>query len=423
MVVSLCGHWSRQSRVAALLIPPSSSISSSSASRRRPSTRTSTSSRWLLFSSSAQQQQEEEVEQDDDYNKNNDQPVLLHPNDFYNEKGSFKFPKAMSPSSILEFKNCPQSFFFQYILGIRQPSNLALAKGSMVHSALEKVFDLDPGDRSLDNLQNLFRSVWSDNRSTDQYKMLFEKSPEKERDLESEITWGKEALKLLENYFELEDPRKVKSPAQREVWVTAHLTTNPWLGFTAPPPVHDHPNAGGADHESDPDTFFVRGIVDRLDYIRDFNENQVVLRLCDYKTGKAPNLKYAPSTNERIREESFYQLFIYALLLREKQKLKKGVGVDLRFLRLMFLTSNSNGNDIGKAQWLDYDLGATQDQRDAKLHQIHQDLAQIWLQVKQLVETNDPTVWKPCSRKFCYCHKCRPKFVPGTLAEPEQEYF
>ena len=332
-----------------------------------------------------------------------EQVVLKDPRDFV-PNGTFPMLNALSPSSILEFKNCPQSFFFQYILKMKQPANTALAKGSMVHGALEKVFDLEEQDRSLENLQNLLRVEWSGHRTQDNYKHLF-LDEQGEYNQSAEIQWGQEALALLENYYAKEDPKAV-NPRKRETWVREHLSTNPWVARTAPPTVDGSPMPTEDDTAQ---RFLVRGIIDRIDYLPD----EQVLRLCDYKTGKAPHFKYSQSMNAQIFEKTFYQLLIYALLLREQTS----EGPPLRYLRLMFLTSVS-----GDAEWLDYDLGATQDERDAKLHSIYQDLSVIWMNIQQMIEANDATIWQPCDRTFCYCHKCRPLFRPGSVAEPVYEW-
>jgi hypothetical protein len=42
-------------------------------------------------------------------------------------------PSPSSPSSILEFQKCPQSFLFQYLYKLRQPTSTALAKGKRLH--------------------------------------------------------------------------------------------------------------------------------------------------------------------------------------------------------------------------------------------------------------------------------------------------
>lgn len=236
-----------------------------------------------------------------------DPPPLLDARTYLN--GPLPKPKALSPSSAACFRACPQSYLFQYLLNIKQPTNLALAKGSMCHSALEKVFELEPGDRTLENLQNLLRKVWGEKRLSDAYRPLFEPDgggngdAPTGRDIEAERKWGREGLRLLENYYVLEDPRLVPrpNPIEREIWVNAKLTVDPLLGVTG-----YVGNGGATDDGTAPtaaahggDTFLVRGIVDRLDYVAappsprsrrtDPTDGAAgVLRIIDYKTGKAP---------------------------------------------------------------------------------------------------------------------------------------
>ena len=217
------------------------------------------------------------------------EPELLHPE----KLGDIPYPKALSPSSIMEFKKCPQSFLFQYLYRLKQPTSLALAKGSMCHSALEKVFDLDPKDRTVDILCNLFRAEWSQNRLTDTYRILFETAPESEQnmaagwDLDAEREWGKSGLKLLQNYFDLEDPGQVSrpNPVKREIWLNAHLPIDPTKGVTAANDAKDTTMSASSDGKTA--TFHVRGIVDRLDMIRMENSSsdKVAMRIVDYKTG------------------------------------------------------------------------------------------------------------------------------------------
>jgi hypothetical protein len=132
------------------------------------------------------------------------------------------------------------------------------------------------------------------------------------------------------------------------------------------------------------------------------------------KTGKAPNLKYSRPVNERIVDEAFYQLKIYALLLREKGGgAQQPKGMDLRYLQLFYLNSEEGG-----AKPWEYDLGETQEERDEVLNEVHQDLANVWTTITALVQQQDPKAFVGCDRSFCYCHKCRPRFVDGTLWEP-----
>jgi hypothetical protein len=158
----------------------------------------------------------------------NDHRILLHPADF----GEIPFPTHLSPSSALEFRECPQSFLFQYLYNLRQPTSLVLAKGSMCHKALEHIFDLEPEERTLQNLQNMLRVHWNEQRLKEEYKFLFE-TETGDRDDEAEREWGQSALLLLDNYYRSEDPRTVvrPNPYKREVWVNANLTVEPqWVG-------------------------------------------------------------------------------------------------------------------------------------------------------------------------------------------------
>lgn len=122
--------------------------------------------------------------------------------------------------------------------------------------------------------------------------------------------------------------------------------------------------------------------------------------------------------NEQIKEEAFFQLKIYALLLIEKGAGKKFEfkdpnELDLRLLRLLYLNSES-----GQAVNWDLDLGATREERNAVLQEVHAELSQVWTDIVELVSRQDPKAFVGCNRSFCYCHKCRSNFVPGTLWEP-----
>jgi hypothetical protein len=88
----------------------------------------------------------------------------------------------------------------------------------------------------------------------------------------------------------------------------------------------------------------------------------------------------------------------------------KTPGVALRKLKLLFLTS-----ETGDAKTLEYDLGETQEQRDAELDVVEAELRDVWTEVTRLVEANDPLAFHHCTRKFCNCHKAREVFVPGSL--------
>jgi RecB family exonuclease len=333
------------------------------------------------------------------FTKNNGKEILLDdkevlcPRDLLpaDENGNtfIPYPKSLSPSAILEFMDCPQSYLFQYLLGLRQPTSLVLAKGSMCHHALQRVFDLEPSKRSLSVLQNLFRTAWQENRLSDTYKPLFEKE-EGVRDLDKERKWGREGLALLENYWKLEDASKVQrpNPLFREQWVMANLTV-------VSPPI------------------LIRGIVDRLDMVQD-TKHSVAMRLIDYKSGKAPDLKYSRAMNEKIERDKFFQLLIYAWLLHASGKTSQQL--PLRYLRLLYLTSEG-----GTAQTLDWDLGSTVEQRESVLTDVGTQLERVWNEMKSMIDQQDLMAFRGCRRSFCWCHVCRARMVPGAVWTPEDE--
>lgn len=116
-------------------------------------------------------------------------------------------------------------------------------------------------------------------------------------DRNGERAWGLKAFEALARYFELEDPRRVEPIA---------CETRLACTFEGLPEV--------------------TGVIDRLDGAGGGSEQRVT----DYKTGRAPSLKYSPASNAKIREESFFQLRLYAWMLRER-------GTRASELRLLYL--------------------------------------------------------------------------------------
>jgi hypothetical protein len=396
-------------------------------------------------------QENESLHLSDLFQQQHQEPSTTTPTDSSTSSTSsttiIPYPTALSPSAAAEFKACPQSYLFQYLYGIRQPTNLALAKGRICHGALEHLFDLEPSQRTLEQLHNLFRFIWSKERLKEEYVHLFDVpvtssllSDQVQRDLEAERKWGLESLRLLENYYHLEDPRLIprQNPLEREIWVQAKLTLDPSKGVTGTTTRGSHvPSVEDGIHTDE--TFLVRGIVDRLDYVAVPTSPQdtflktteetldACVRIVDYKTGKAPEFKYSPSMNEQIANQNMWQLKIYALLLKEmiagnnnnntnskSGNLKYILPHQLRLLRLMYLTSED-----GKARYLDMDLGETEEEQNRVLQEVHNDLSEIWKGIGELVQTQDPKAFRHCQRKFCVCHTLRPKFVRGSLYHDE----
>lgn len=108
----------------------------------------------------------------------------------------------------------------------------------------------------------------------------------------------------------------------------------------------------------------VTGVIDRVD-----RDSQGYLTILDYKTGKPPNLKYSDETNDRILHEHFFQLKIYALLIRAQMKELP------RVLRLLFLG--------GQAQGISMELN------ESDLEKVEQELRQIWQAIQTSAEEDD----------------------------------
>ena len=172
--------------------------------------------------------------------------------------------ETLSPSRAGDFKTCPQLFKFRAIDRRPEPTSIYQARGTTAHLALQRLFDDGTSDRTPERLFDLFREAWTEIRGEEEFEDLFETT-------EEEREWGVESLKLLANYFSIEDPKSF-DPEDREL-----------------------------DMLEDLDGIVIRGILDRID--RD-EDGQLIIT--DYKTGKAPPERYALS--------AFFALKIYALV-------------------------------------------------------------------------------------------------------------
>ncbi|MEX0757396.1 MAG: PD-(D/E)XK nuclease family protein [Acidimicrobiia bacterium] len=189
--------------------------------------------------------------------------------------------ERLSPSRASDFKTCPQLFKFRSIDKLPEPVTTYQARGTTAHLALQRLFDLEAGERTPETLYDLFRQAWTEVRSDEEYADLF-------ASVEEERVWGLESLALLANYFSVENPAEVE-PVDREL-----------------------------DMIEDLDGIVIRGILDRID-----RDSEGRLIITDYKTGKAPPERYAVP--------AFFALKIYGLLIRRR------TGETPRELRLMYL--------------------------------------------------------------------------------------
>jgi putative RecB family exonuclease len=206
------------------------------------------------------------------------------------------FPGSLSPSRANDFLTCPLLFRFRSIDRLPEPSSPAALRGTLVHSALEHLFDLPAADRTVARTRVLFTEAWLELAANDE---------ESARILEAELGLGgtvdpaevaervlASALPLLDTYFALEDPSRLE-PHARELGVSVEIA----------------------------ESFSIRGFVDRID-----RSPAGEIRIVDYKTGKAPGSRY--------EAKAMFQMRFYALAWWRM------TGDMPRMLQLMYLGSS-----------------------------------------------------------------------------------
>jgi len=165
---------------------------------------------------------------------------------------------------------CPLLYRFRVIDRLPEPPTTATARGTLVHAALERLFDLPAAERIPEAARTLLAAEW-DRLATEEPDLaaLFENEAER-------AEWLASATAIVDAYFTLEDPRRLE-PAEREAYVETTLESGLRL----------------------------RGYIDRLD-VAPGGE----IRIVDYKTGRAPREAYEASA---LFQMKFYALVIWRL--------------------------------------------------------------------------------------------------------------
>ena len=178
-----------------------------------------------------------------------------------------RVPASLSPSRASDFTTCPLLYRFRVIDRLPERPSSAATRGTVVHSVLERLFDLPSAERTPVQAHDLLAPEWA---------RLLEEEPELAGlfdDDEGRDEWMQSAHTLLDAYFELEDPTRLE-PAGRELFVECDLESGLRL----------------------------RGYVDRLDVAPGG-----AVRVVDYKTGRAPG--------EGFEAKAMFQMRFYALVL------------------------------------------------------------------------------------------------------------
>jgi len=193
-------------------------------------------------------------------------------------------PSALSPSRAADFMTCPLLYRFRVIDKIPEPPTQATARGTLVHSVLERLFDRPAAGRTPDAAREMVAPEW-DRLAAEDHDLAALTTDDSER-----AAFLRDAVASVEGYFTLEDPRRLE-PAEREHYVETVLDSGLKL----------------------------RGYIDRLDLSAAGD-----IRIVDYKTGRVPREAYEAS--------ALFQMKFYALVIWRTR------GVIPRMLQLMYLS-------------------------------------------------------------------------------------
>jgi putative RecB family exonuclease len=186
-------------------------------------------------------------------------------------------PVSLSPSKVSSFTDCGLAFRFSAIDHLPEPPSLAATRGTLVHAALERLFCLEPHERTHERALTCLEEASTSLREHPEFSGL-------ELDAEAEATFVDEARVLLEKYFRLEDPTTI-TPIGIELKLEVEV--------------------GGVT---------LRGIIDRLELDADGE-----LVVTDYKTGRAPGER---QEQQRLAGVAFYSLLCERLFGRRPGKVQ-----------------------------------------------------------------------------------------------------
>jgi putative RecB family exonuclease len=187
-------------------------------------------------------------------------------------------PRSLSPSKLSAFKDCPLAFRFAAIDRLPEAPGPHMVKGTLVHSALERLFwDHPRGERTLAAARACLDAAWR--ALQDEPDLVSLELTDAERD-----AFVADAASLVDGYLRLEDPDAVDA-------VGVELTL-----------------------EADVAGLRLRGIIDRLDVTPD-GELEVV----DYKTGRVPSVQ---QEHQRLGGVQFYALLCEQVLGRRPSRVR-----------------------------------------------------------------------------------------------------
>ena len=95
---------------------------------------------------------------------------------------------GLSPSRANDFMQCPLLFRFRVVDRRPEPPSSAAARGTLVHSVLERLYDAPLGDRTVELAQGLLPGEWDRLReASPEYGELFTSAAETEAWLDGRL--------------------------------------------------------------------------------------------------------------------------------------------------------------------------------------------------------------------------------------------
>lgn len=198
------------------------------------------------------------------------------------DPGVVRRPLALSPSRAADFKQCPLLYRYRAIDRFPETPTTAQTRGTVVHSALEHLFDLPAPLRTRESADLLVEGAWA---------ALCEGDPSIADIVGdgSDAAFLADAHRLIATYYTMENPTAFDADA-----VELHV-------------------------EIDSGDVRMRGFIDRVD-VAPTGE----IRVVDYKTGRAPG--------EAFESRALFQMKFYALAILRTR------GVVPNRLQLMYLS-------------------------------------------------------------------------------------
>jgi putative RecB family exonuclease len=291
-----------------------------------------------------------------------------------------RLPKRISPSRAKDFAQCPRLFYYKTILGIPTPNTLATAKGTIAHTAFERLFDHPREDRTPATALSYVAPAWEVMTSPLATRKSVAKGTPEEAIRNEGKKWREEiaagsidearALRSAEDYQILAPPG---SEIEAKLIADASFSVENY--FTIERPWNFDPVARELHLEAETLGVSMHGFIDRLDkYTAPDGEERWVI--ADFKTGKVPQPRYL--------DEAFFALKIYAVLLAATMKVMP------YSLRLIYVSASKE--DAIKVLRVDQQL----------LDNTQRKMKALWNNIK--LNAREET-WAPKKGPLCkWCH-------------------